>query len=63
MDTSDVIRQLEQQKAAIESAIAALNGPGTRKRKRKGMSASARARIAQAQRKRWRLIKGGQKKK
>jgi len=59
----DIIDRLEQQKAAIETAIAALRGTGGQKRKRRVMSAAARAKIAAAQRKRWKAQRAAQKKK
>jgi hypothetical protein len=63
MDVQKIVRQLEQQKAAIERAIAALQGTGKRKRRRRVLSAAARARIARAQRKRWKALRAAQKKK
>lgn len=55
MDTTEILKNLEEQRDAIETAIQALNGrPKNRRRSgRKTMSAEARKRISLAQKKRW----------
>ncbi len=71
-ELGQIIRQLEQQRAAIERALVALRGsaamapqnegapprPGRRGRKRR-LSPEERARIAEAARRRWAALKAG----
>jgi len=60
-DTEHIINLLEQQKAAIESAIAALNSSGKPKRrggpKGSKRSKAVRQRMSMAQRKRWKTLR------
>lgn len=62
-DTQGIIHLLEQQKAAVESAIAALNG---RRKLRRGntkkRSKATRLLMSKAQRKRWKVLRGTGKK-
>jgi hypothetical protein len=63
LDTQGIIHLLEQQKAAIESAIAALNGIGKAKpRVSKKRSKATRLLMSKAQRKRWKVLRGTGKK-
>jgi hypothetical protein len=61
-DTQGIINSLELQKAAIESAIAALKGSGKSRRRGKRRSKATRLLMSKAQRKRWKLLRGGKKK-
>jgi hypothetical protein len=68
-DINSIIRDLEEERARIDAALAALRGIKTSKktakaetnvkpsRKRRKISAEGRARIATAQKKRWAAIK------
>ena len=58
LDAQGIINLLEQQKAAIESAIAALNGSGKSTRRTKKRSKATRLLMSKAQRKRWKVIRG-----
>ena len=73
IDVQQIINELEEQKSAIDSAIAALRGiPGpsmpAAKRaaqpaapgRRRRISAEGRRRIAEAQRRRWAVQRGGE---
>jgi hypothetical protein len=61
-DAQGIINLLEQQKAAIESAIAALSGSGKSTRRRKRRSKATRLLMSKAQRRRWKVLRGGKKK-
>jgi transcription initiation factor TFIIIB Brf1 subunit/transcription initiation factor TFIIB len=58
-----IIRQLEQERDRIDSAIQALRGVGSSgaTRSRRTLSVAARQRIAAAQRARWAKVKAGKK--
>jgi hypothetical protein len=64
-EIASIIRQLEQQKQAIERALAALKEIGTQpvrattKRRKHHMSPEGRARIAEAARRRWAAMRKG----
>jgi len=60
-----VVKQLEAERARIDSAIKALQGIGSisgKQRKRGGISVAGRKRIAAAQRARWAKIKRAKRK-
>jgi hypothetical protein len=57
-DAQGIIDLLEQQKAAIESAIAALKGSGKPRRKGKRRSKATRLLMSKAQRRRWKVLRG-----
>jgi len=59
-----IIKQLEQERDRIDSAIKVLKGAGSHdgsNRPKKTMPAAARRRIAAAQRARWAKVKAGKK--
>jgi len=59
-----IVKQLEQERDRIDSAIQALKGVSSRNgasRPRRTLSAAARRRIAAAQRARWAKVKAGKK--
>jgi hypothetical protein len=59
-----IIKQLEQERDRIDSAIRALrdvNSPNGANRPKRTLSAAARRRIAAAQRARWAKVKSGKK--
>jgi hypothetical protein len=59
-----IIKQLEQERDRIDSAIQALRGVSSRNgttRPRRRLSAAARRRIAAAQRARWAKVKAGKR--
>jgi hypothetical protein len=63
-DLNGIIKQLEQERDRIESAILALRGVGSRNGAsgtRRTLSAAARRRIAAAQRARWAKVRAGKK--
>ena len=66
MNIAEIIQALKLERNRLDNAIAALNGPASRRRvgprKRRTMSAAARAKIAAAQRARWVKQKAAQKK-